>query len=127
MSDVQTAFLSGHFFSEVLVPTPAQPRVRLPESFTADNYRPPTPIFAENQYEPKFDPRFTLLTERFINNNDILSDKRKEPEFKRLQNTNFELKFAVKIEFQGLNPLPVFQVSRLEHKKYTCSLFSSHL
>ena len=125
MSDVQTAFLSGHFFSEVLVPTPAQPRVRLPESFTADNYRPPTPIFADNHlrvdgitiYEPKFDPRFTLLTERFINNNDILSDKRKEPEFKRLRNTNFELKFAAKIKFQGLNPLPVFQVSRLEHKK----------
>ena len=35
-SDVQTAFLSGNLFSEVLVPTPVQPTVRLSEYFTAD-------------------------------------------------------------------------------------------
>ena len=97
--DVHTAYpayLSGNIFSEVLVPTPVHPRVRLPEYFTTDKSRPPTPNFAEYPLrfdritinERKFDPRFTLIEERFIHNNDTLSDKRKELEPKRLQNPN---------------------------------------
>ena len=69
-SDVQTANLLD-FVSEVLVPTPVQPRARLPEYFTTDNSRPLTPNFADYSlrvdgitiYEPKFDPRFTLPTD----------------------------------------------------------------
>ena len=68
--------------SEVLVPTPVQPTVRLPECSTAVNSRTPTPNFADYPlrvdgitiYEPRFDPRFTLLAERFIHKNDILSE-----------------------------------------------------
>ena len=101
-----------------------QPTVRLPEFSTADNSRPPTPNFADYPlrvdgitiYEPTFDPRFTLLAERFIHNNDTISEKRKKFELKRLQHPNLVLKFEVKIRFQGLHPHPVFQVSKLEHK-----------
>ena len=103
-SDVQTAALSGNLFSEVLVPTPVQPTVHLPEYFTVDNSRPPTPNFADyplrvdgiSIYEPRFDPRFTLLAERFIHNNDTLSEKHKQLELERLQHPNLELKFEVK-------------------------------
>ena len=117
-SNVQTAFLSGNLFFEVLVPTPVQPTVRLPEYSTADNSKPSTPNFADyplrvdgiTVYEPKFDPRFTLLTEPFINNNNTLSDKRKELKLKRLQYPHLYLKFEKK-RFQGPNPHPVFQVA----------------
>ena len=122
-SDVRSASFSGNLFSEVLVPTPVQPTVRLPEYFTADNSRTPTPKFADYPlrvagitiYEPRFAPRFTLLAERFIHNNDSLSEKRTELELKRLQHANLEMKFEVKIRFQGLNPHPVFQVAKQEH------------
>ena len=123
-SEVQTAYLSGNLFSEVLVPTPVQHTVRLPEYFTSDNSRPPTPNFADYPlrfdgitiYESRPDPRFTLFAQRFINNKDTLSEKRKELELKRFQHPNLGLKFEVKIRFQGLNPYPVFQVAKLEHK-----------
>ena len=134
-SDVQTACLSGNLFAEVSVPTPVQPTVRLPEFFTADNSRPPTPIFADYPlrvdgitiYEPRFDPRFTLLAERFIHNNDTFSQKRKEIELKRFQHPNIELKFKVKIRFQGLNPHPVFQGAKLEQKTTPARSFHSHI
>ena len=117
-SDVQSANLSGNLFSEVLVPTPVQPTVRLPEYFTVDNSRSPTPNFADyplrvdgiTRYEPRFDPRFTLLAERFIHNNDTLSDKRKEFELRRLQHRNLELQFEVMIRFREVKPHPVFQL-----------------
>ena len=123
-SEVQTAYFSGTLFSEFLVPTPVQPTVRLTDCSTADNSRPPTPNFADYPlrvdrltiYEPRIDPRFTLLAERFIHNNDTLSENLKKLELKRLQHPNLELKFEVKIRFQGLNPHPVFQVAKLEHK-----------
>ena len=67
-------------------------------------------------YHPQNDPRFPILAERFINNNDLLSHKRKETELKRLQTPNLELKFEVKVKFQGLNPHPIFHVSKIEHK-----------
>ena len=88
-SDVQRAYLLGNLFSEVLIPTPVAPHVRYPEYFTSHS-RPPTPNFADYPKrvdgttinEPQVDPRFTILTERFIDNNDILSTKRKETELK---------------------------------------------
>ena len=40
----------------------------------------------------------------------------KKTELKRLQNPNIELKFEVKVKFQGLNPHPIFHVSKIEHK-----------
>ena len=40
----------------------------------------------------------------------------KKTELKRLQTSNLELKFEVKVKIQGLNPQPVFHVSKIEHK-----------
>ena len=123
-SDTQTAFLSGNLFSEVIIPTPVPVHIRLPEYYTADHSRPPTPNFADYPlrvdgitiYDPQNDPRFPFLADRFIANNDILSQKRKETELKRLQTPNLELKFEVKVKFQSLNPHPIFHVSKIEHK-----------
>ena len=123
-SNAQTAFLSGDFFSQVIIPTPVPAHVSLPEYYTAEHSRPPTPNFAIyllrvdgiTIYDPQNDPRFPILAERFIANNDLLSNKRKETELKRLQTPNLELKFEVKVKFQGLNPHPIFHVSKIEHK-----------
>ena len=123
-SDAQTAFLSGNLFAEVLIPTPVPAHIRLPEFYTADQSRPPTPNFADYPlrvdgitiYDPQNDPRFPILAERFITKNDLLSHKRKETELKRLQTSNLELKFKVKVKLQGLSPHPVFHVSKIEHK-----------
>ena len=123
-SDAQTAFLSGNRFSEVIIPTPVPAHIRLPEYFTADQSRPPTPNFADYPlrvdgrtiYDPQNDPRFPILAERFITNNDILSHKRKETELKHLQTPNIDLKIEVKVKFQGLNPHPMFHVSKIEYK-----------
>ena len=46
-SDAQTAFLSGNLFSEVIIPTPVHAHIRLPEYYTADLSRTPTPNFAD--------------------------------------------------------------------------------
>ena len=121
---LQTAFLSGNIFSEVIIPTPVPAHIRLPEYYTADHSRTPTPNFADRPlrvdgitiYDPQNVPRFPILAERFIANNNLLSQKRKETELKRLQNPNLELKFEVKVKFQGLNPHPIFHVSKKEHK-----------
>ena len=123
-SDAQTAFLSRNIFSEVLIPTPVPAHIRLPEYHTADHSRPPTPNFADYPlrvdgitiFDPQNDPRFPILAEGFIANNDLLSHKRKETELKRLQTPNLELKFEVKVKFQGLYPHPIFHVSKIEHK-----------
>ena len=123
-SDAQTAFFSGIFFSEVIIPTPVPAHFRKPEYYTADQSRPPTPNFADYPlrvdditiYDPQHDPSFSILAERFITNNDLLSYKRKETELKRFQTPNRELKFEVKVKFQGLNPHPIFHVSNIEHK-----------
>ena len=122
-SDAQTAFLSGNLFSEVFIPTPVPAHIRLPENYTADQSRPPTPKFAEYPlrgdgitiYDPQNDPRFSILAERFNTNNDLLSQKRKETELKRLQTPNLELKFEVKVKFKGLNPHLLFHVSKIKH------------
>ena len=123
-SNAQTAFLSGDLFSQVAIPTPVPAHIRLPEYYTAEHSRPPTPNFADYPlrvdgitiYDPQNDPRFPILAERSIINNDLLSHKRKETELKRLQTPNLELKFEVKVKFQGLNPHPIFHVSKIEHK-----------
>ena len=123
-SDAQTAFLSGNLFSQVIIPTPVLAHIRIPENYTADQSIPPTPNFADDPlrvdgitiYDPQHDPRFTILAERFITNNDLLSHKRKETELKRLQTPNLELKFEVKVKFQCLYPHPIFHVSNIEHK-----------
>ena len=67
-------------------------------------------------YEPKNNSRFLILTERFITKNDSLSNKRNKAKMKRLQISNLEVKFEVKVKFQGLYPHPVLQVSKIEHK-----------
>ena len=123
-SDAQTAFLSGNLFSEVIIPTLVPAHIRIPEYYTADQSRSPTPNFADYPlrvdgitiYDPQHDPRFPILAERFITNNDLLSHKRKETELKRLQTPNLELTFEVKVKFQCLNPHPIFHVSKIEHK-----------
>ena len=79
-SDVQTAYVSGYLFSEVLIPTPVPTHKRRPEYFTSQPSRPPTPNCADQSmgvdgttiYESQSDPRFILLTQRFINNNGTL-------------------------------------------------------
>ena len=123
-SDAQTAFLSGNLFSEVIIPTAVPAHIRLPEYYTADHSRPPTPIFADYPlrvegitiYDPQNDPRFPILAERFIANYDLYSQKRKETELKRLQTSNLEIKFEFKVKYQGLNPHPIFHVSKIENK-----------
>ena len=123
-SDAQTAFFSGNLFSEVIIPTPVPAHIRIPEYYTADQSRPPTPNFADYPlkvdgitiYDPQHDPRFPILAEHFITNNDLLSRKRKETDIKRLQTPNLELKFEVKVKFQSLKPHPIFHVSKIEHK-----------
>ena len=62
-----------------------------------------------------------------MNNNDILSGKRKELELYLLQNPNLEINFEVKIRFQGLNPHPVFQVAKLEHKTTPASFIVTYI
>ena len=123
-SDVQTAYLSGNLFSEVLVPTPVAPHVRIPEYYTYDQSRPPTPNFADYPirvdgitiYDPQNNPRFRILAEGFITTNNSLSNERNETELKRLQTPNLELTFEVKVKFQGLRPHPIFHVAKIEHK-----------
>ena len=107
-----------------MIPTPVPLHIRLPEYYTTEYFRPPTPNFGHyairvdgtKTYEPKNDPRFPILTERFITTNDSLSNKRKETELIRLQTSNLELKFEVKVKVQGLNPHPVLRVSKIGHK-----------
>ena len=111
-SNAQTAFFSGDLFTQVVIPTPVPAHIRLPEYYTAEHSRPPTPNFADYPfrvdgitiYDPQNDPRFPILAERFINNNDLLSHKHKETELKRLQTPNLELKFEVKVKFQRSTP-----------------------
>ena len=67
-------------------------------------------------YDTKNDTRFPILTELFVTNNDLLSNKRKETKLKIRQTSNLELKFEVKVKFQGSNPHPVFHVAIIEHK-----------
>ena len=77
-SDAQTAFFSGILFSEV---THVPAHIRIPEYYTAEFSRPPTPDFTDypirvdgtTVYDPSHDPRFSILTERFIAINDLLS------------------------------------------------------
>ena len=45
-SGVQTAYLSGNLFSKVLIPNPVPAHVQLPEDYTAEHSRPPTPFSA---------------------------------------------------------------------------------
>ena len=47
-SDAQTAYFSGNFFSEVLISILVPPHVRIPEYFTTDHSKPPTPNFEDN-------------------------------------------------------------------------------
>ena len=122
--DAQTAFSSGNLFSEVIIPSSVPAHIRLPENYTADQSRPPTPNFADYPfrvdritiYDQQNDPRFPILAERFFTNNDLLYRKRKETELKRLQTPNLELTFEIKVKVQGLNPHPIFHVSKIEHK-----------
>ena len=104
--------LSGNFFSEVIIPSHVPAHIRIPECYTAEYSRPPTPNFADYPirvdgitiYDPSHNPRFPIPTERFIANNDLLSTKRKETELKRFQTPKLELKFEVKVKFQCFNP-----------------------
>ena len=77
--DAQTAFLSGNFFSKVIIPTPVPAHIRQPEYYTAEHSRPSTPNFADYPlrvdgitiYDPQNDPQFPILAERFIANNNL--------------------------------------------------------
>ena len=99
---------------------------RILEYYTAEHSRPPTPIFADYPicvdgttiYDPKHNLRFPILTERSITNNDLLSNKRKKKQNSKgsIQTPNQELKFEIKVKFQGFNPHPVFHVAKIEHK-----------
>ena len=94
------------------------------ENYFAEHSRPPTPNLADYRIrvdgtticDPIHDPRFPILTERFITNNDLLSNKRQATELKRLQTPNLELKFEVKVKFHAFNPHPVLHVAKIEHK-----------
>ena len=106
-------------FSEVIIPTPVPAHIRLPEYYTADQSRPPAPNFANYPirvdrntiYDPKNDPHFPILTERFFKIT-IYYLTKKETELKRLQTSILELKFEVKVKFQGLNPHQDFMLQK---------------
>ena len=51
----------------------------------------------------------------------------KERKLKRLQNSNIELKFESKIIFHGLNPHPVFQLAKQEHKTTPATFLLSNI
>ena len=116
-----------------MIPNPVPSYIRIPEYYTADHFRAPTTNVADKPqrvngitiYDPKNDPRFPILTERFITTNDFLSNKRKETKLKRLQTSSLDLKFEVEVNFQGLTPHPVFQVSKIEHKTFPAP-FEAH-
>ena len=92
-SDAHTAFFTGNLLSEVIILAPVPAHIRIPEYYTTDQSRPPTPNFADYPlrvdgitiYDPQHDPRFPVLAERFITNNDHLSHRRNETELKHLQ------------------------------------------
>ena len=46
----------------------------------------------------------------------IYYQTKEKTELKRLQTSNLELKFEVKVKFQGLNPQPVLHVAAIKHK-----------
>ena len=110
-SDVQTAFLSVNLFSEVIKPITAPAHIRIPECYTADHSRPPTPLFAgypirvdgTTTYDPKNDPRFPILTERFVINNDWKKETMLEQKLNALKLTKVShmQKKERKICFQG--------------------------
>ena len=63
----------------------------------------------------------TTLDFKFLQNASLLTTiyylkKGNETELKRLQTSNLELKFEVKVKFQGFDPHPIFHVSKIEHK-----------
>ena len=117
------------------MPTPVPAHIRKPEYYTADHSRPPTPNFADYPlrvdgitiYDPQNEIRFPILAERFITNNDLLSQKRKETELKRLQTPNLELNFEGKVKFQGSNPHPIIHASKIEHKTFPAPLEVVHI
>ena len=90
-SDIQTAYLSVNIFLGVLLNDPVAPEVRLAEYFIAENSRPPSlnnidyPLRVDGLtiYEPQSDHRIIIHTERFMNYNNKISDKRKELELRR--------------------------------------------
>ena len=107
-SYVQTAYLSGNpFVLKILYPL-----LSLHKCFylnISQQNVPDTQLLMQttcwpyNYSRPKNDPSFPVLSERFIRSKDILSNKRKETELERLQNTDLELTFEGKVEFQALN------------------------
>ena len=75
------------------MPTPVPANIRIPEYYTAEHSSPPTldfedyPIRVDGTtiYDPSHDPRFSITTERFIANNDLLSNKKKKQNLKALK------------------------------------------
>ena len=57
----------------------------------------------------------------------IYYQTKKETELKRLQTSNLELKFEVKVKIHGLNPRPVFHVSKMEHKTTPAPFEVTHI
>ena len=105
-----------------MIPTSVPPRIRLPQYYTTEPSRPQIPNFADYPvrvdgttiYEPK-------------TTNYFLSNKRKEAELNTLQTSNLELTCEVNVEFQSLNPHPVFRVSKVEHTTKLLLLLSKLL
>ena len=121
-SDAQTAFLSGNLFSEVILPTPVPAHIIVPEYYTADQSGPPTPNFADYPlrvdgitiYDPQHDPRFPILAERFITNNDLLSHKRKINRTKTPSNTESRTQICSQSQISRFKSTP--NISRLEDR-----------
>ena len=68
-SDAQTAFFSRNIFSEVLVPTTLPAHISLPEYYTADHSRPPTPNFAQFELtELQYTIQKTIPVYQFLQN-----------------------------------------------------------
>ena len=112
-------------FSRVYSPSSiaSNSSMQLLESFLEDFSRPPTP----NRHEYPIrvnskivrtlneDPRYTVLSARFINNSS-LSTQRKQRELRRLQEQQLTLKFEVEVTFNSLGPHPFSLSTRVAHK-----------
>ena len=125
--DVQTAYLSGNVFSEVFIPTPVPAHVRLPEYYTAEPSRPPTPNFADYPirvdgitiYDPKNNPRFPMLTKRFITTILFQTKEKKQ----NLKTPNFKLRIKIRSQIQIPRPESLSSISRFKYRIQTNSSY----
>ena len=123
--DPHTISDSAANFSRVYSPSSilSDSSIQLPENFLEEFLRPPTPNPHEYPIRVNStiirtlneDPRYTVLSIRFINNGS-LSNSRKQRELQRLKKTQLTIKFEVEVTFNYSCPHPISLSTRVAHK-----------